>query len=127
LFIYEFFVRGVTTTGPDVAVQAALVRVFLPIWKTLAMLFISHGVSFADNFIAGREYTRTSVQALMAAPYNRIIVMQLALIFGGWIILLVHSPVPALVLLVIMKTALDFRAHREEHRPDRHALNRRRR
>jgi hypothetical protein len=51
----------------------------------------------------------------MTAPYNRIIVMQLALIFGGWIILLLKSPVPALVVLVLVKTGLDFSAHRTEH------------
>jgi uncharacterized protein DUF6498 len=52
---------------------------------------------------------------VMAAPYNRIIVMQFAIIFGGWIIMLLGSPVGALVLLVLLKTALDFNAHRKEH------------
>ena len=41
--------------------------------------------------------------------------MQLALIFGGWIILLLKSPVPALALLVLFKTMLDFTAHRKAH------------
>jgi hypothetical protein len=55
------------------------------------------------------------MKELMTAPYNRIVVMQLALIFGGWAIMLLNSPVPALALLVVFKTALDFTAHRKEH------------
>ena len=55
------------------------------------------------------------MNALMMAPYSRIMVMQMALIFGGWIILLLKSPVPALALLILFKTALDFTAHRKEH------------
>jgi hypothetical protein len=51
----------------------------------------------------------------MTAPYNRIIVMHLTLIFGGWIILLIGAPTGALILLLLMKTAVDLHAHRHEH------------
>jgi hypothetical protein len=72
-------------------------------------------VSFVDNFLGRREYVGTTMNALMIAPYRRIMVMQVALIFGGWIILLLKTPVPALALLILLKTALDFTAHRKEH------------
>jgi len=72
-------------------------------------------VSFVTNFLEGREYERTSVQALMAAPYSRIVAMQLALIFGAWVVLLLKNPVPALAMLVLIKTAIDLRAHLKEH------------
>jgi hypothetical protein len=52
----------------------------------------------------------------MAEPYKRIIVMHVTIIFGGWLILLLKSPVPALILLIALKTAVDLRAHRHEHR-----------
>jgi hypothetical protein len=115
LLIYELFVRGAFARGPAPPAREALVAVFGPLWLSLAALFISHGVSFVDNFLGRREYLGTTMKALMVAPYNRIVVMQLALIFGGWIILLLKSPVPALALLIVLKTALDFTAHRKEH------------
>ena len=90
--------------------------IFVPIWTSIAALFISHGVSFVTNFIGQREYGRcVSELALMTAPYNRIIVMHLTLIFGGWIVLLIGMPTGALVLLLALKTALDLHAHRKEH------------
>lgn len=52
----------------------------------------------------------------MTAPYNRIMIMHLTLIFGGWIVLLVGMPAGALVVLLLLKTAADLRAHRNEHR-----------
>jgi len=115
LFIYMFFVRGVNAAGVAPGAREALLGIFRPLWLSVAALFISHGISFVDNFLGRREYEDTTMKALMTAPYNRIIVMQLALIFGGWIILLLKSPVPALALLIVLKTALDFTAHRKEH------------
>lgn len=114
LLIYLFFIRG-TGTAPEPAVRETLRIIFTPLGIPIAALFISHGISFVTNFIGRREYAETTMAALMTAPYNRIIVMQLALIFGGWIILLLKSPIPALVVLVLVKTALDFSAHRTEH------------
>jgi hypothetical protein len=115
LFIYYLFVRGVETTGPDVGVQPALSALFVPLWPALLALFISHGVSFCTNFLGRKEYVGRKVQEQMAEPYKRIIVMHLTIIFGGWLILLLRSPVPALVLLIALKTAVDLRAHRREH------------
>ncbi|HEY3042582.1 MAG TPA: DUF6498-containing protein [Vicinamibacterales bacterium] len=115
LLIYALFVRGATAAGPAPGAREALQSVFSPLWIPLAALFISHGVSFFDNFLGRREYAGTTMNALMVAPYNRIVVMQIALIFGGWIILLLKSPVPALALLILLKMVLDFTAHRKEH------------
>ena len=89
--------------------------IFIPIWTSIAALFISHGVSFFTNFIRDREYEGATVSGLMTAPYNRIMVMHLTLIFGGWIILLIGMPTGALVILLALKTAVDLQAHRKEH------------
>lgn len=115
LLIYSLFVRGANAAGPEPGVRQALLGVFNPLWLPLAVLFISHGVSFSYNFVGRREYEAATMKGLMIAPYNRIVVMQLALIFGGWIILLLRSPAPALAVLILLKTALDFTAHRKEH------------
>jgi hypothetical protein len=118
LFIYLLFIRGLHAAGPEPGVRDALLRIFVPLWIPLAALAISHGVSFVSNFLGRREYERTRVQALMAAPYSRIMVMQFTVIFGGWVVLLLKNPVPALALLVLIKTAMDLRAHRREHLAD---------
>jgi len=114
LFIYEFFVRGFHA-GPEPGIRDALTSVFNPLWPSLAALFISHGVSFVSNFLGKREYADTPLSTVMTAPYNRIVEMQIAIIFGGWIIMLLKAPIGALALLVAVKTGLDFRAHRREH------------
>ena len=114
LLIYSLFLRGLMPARAPGA-TAELWAIFVPIWTSIAALFISHGVSFVTNFIGQREYEGASVKALMTAPYNRIIVMHLTLIFGGWIVLLIGMPTGALVLCSLLKTALDLHAHRKEH------------
>lgn len=115
LFIYGFFVRGFGATGPEPGVREALLGIFMPVWSSLAALFISHGVSFFTNFIGRREYAAAKMKDLTTAPYNRIVAMQFTLILGGWIVMVFKNPVPALALLVLLKTAVDLTAHRREH------------
>jgi hypothetical protein len=115
LFIYMLFVRGINAHTPDPGALEALGNLFMPLWPALLGLFLSHGVSFALNFIGQREYEGTKVQDLMKAPYGRIVVMQFTIIFGGWVVMLLKNPMSALVLLVVFKIIADLRAHYGEH------------
>jgi len=115
MFIYLMFVRGLNTQVPDPGALEALSHLFTPLWSPLLALFLSHGVSFILNFLRGREYENTTVQSLMTAPYGRIVVMQLTLIFGGWVVMLLKDPMPALALLIVFKVIADLRGHYGEH------------
>ena len=55
-----------------------------------------------------------TLRALMGAPYSRVIAMHLTLLFGGWIVLAVHDPRPALAILLLLKIVTDIHAHRRE-------------
>ena len=81
-------------------------------------LFISHAVSFRSNYIGRGEYLRTSVSAQMNAPYGRLIVLHLTIIVGGLAIATTGAPSAAVLILVLLKTALDLGLHLAEHRED---------
>ncbi|MDB5924257.1 MAG: hypothetical protein JWN13_3193 [Betaproteobacteria bacterium] len=115
LFVYEFFVRGVGAAGPEPAVREALLGIFGPLWPALLALVVSHGVSFVVNFMGAREYEGTTLSDLMSAPYKRVVVMHLTVILGGMLVLVMKTPLAALVLLVLLKTLADWRAHAGEH------------
>jgi hypothetical protein len=114
LFIYEFFVRGIDARGPGPPALDALRDLFVPLWPALAALFVSHGVSFCVNFLGRSEHDGPELSELGTAPYKRIMIMQLTIIFGGWIVIALKTPVLALVVLVLLKIAVDFHAHRRE-------------
>ena len=84
-------------------------------WAVLSLV-LSHGLSFYWNYIRNGEYERASLQALMMQPYGRVFVLHFTVLFGGWIVMLLGSPLLALVLLVVLKTAADLRAHKAERR-----------
>lgn len=111
LFIHQLFVRGMHARGAEPGAVEALTQLFTPLWPALLALFVSHGISFALNFLGRREYQRTTVSKLMGSPYGRIVMMQFTLIFGGWVVMLLKNPLPALVLLIVLKVAADLRAH----------------
>ena len=77
-------------------------------------LFLSHGASFLLNYVGKREYLTTSPARQMAAPYGRVVVLHLTILFGAFAIAFIGAPVAALVILIALKTALDLRLHLRE-------------
>ena len=79
-------------------------------------LVLSHGFSFAWNYLGRGEYRRATLEALMHQPYARVIVLHITIIAGGFIILALGSPVMGLALLVALKSGVDVKAHLKERR-----------
>ena len=51
----------------------------------------------------------------MMAPYGRIVVLHIAILFGAFAIMALGSPLFLLVLLIVGKIALDLKLHRRSH------------
>jgi hypothetical protein len=79
-------------------------------------LFVSHGASFLFNYVGRAEYLTASPAAQMGAPYARVVVLHLTILFGAFAVAILGAPIAALLLLVGLKTALDLGLHRREHR-----------
>lgn len=84
------------------------------IWPGVIILLPSHGFSFIHNYLMGGEYQRASIQLLMAQPYARVMILHFTILVGGFLVQLAGAPVIAVVLLVVLKTAIDLRAHLAE-------------
>lgn len=80
----------------------------------VAALVASHGYSFVRNYLGREEYRRVNLQRLMMRPYGRIVVVHLFVILGGLLVQGVKAQAPALVLFVVLKTAIDLGMHRRE-------------
>ncbi|MEX1172857.1 MAG: DUF6498-containing protein [Chloroflexota bacterium] len=91
---------------------------FEPLTIVLAViaLTISHGVSFWLNFLGGGEYRRVSAAGQMFAPYGRLVVLHITIIFGGIAIAMTGAPAAAVAILVGLKTVMDLGFHLAEHR-----------
>jgi hypothetical protein len=81
----------------------------------LAALAGSHLFSFCWDYILRGGYRRTALTELMGQPYSRVFVLHVTIIFGGWAVMLLGSPLWALVLLLAIKTAIDLKAHLRLH------------
>ena len=79
-------------------------------------LAISHGLSYWWNFLRGGEYRRVSVGRQMFAPYGRLVVLHLTIIFGAMAVIATNAPVLAVAILVAIKIVLDLGFHLVEHR-----------
>ena len=55
----------------------------------------------------------------MFAPYGRLVVLHMTIIFGGMAIAFTGAPAAAVAILVVLKTALDVGFHLAEHRKRR--------
>ena len=101
-----------------------LVSVVTSLWRThpqgmewpVIDFFVSHGVSFVQNYLGKKEYASLSINKLMNQPYKRIVILHVAIIAGGVPIMMLDSPVPLLCILVLLKVCMDIHLHTKEHR-----------
>ncbi len=84
-------------------------------WLPLAALLASHGFSFLWNYLYRGEFRSAQLAGLMAKPYGRVVVLHVAIIFGGIAAMALGSPVWALLVLLALKIGLDLKAHLKEH------------
>jgi hypothetical protein len=109
--------------GPLVFFQL-LFWVVSRLWESLppgmlwcvAGLVVSHGVSFVQNYLLGREYATLTPDRAMVQPYGRIVLMHVTILAGAAPVVLLGSPVPLLSILVLLKTAVDVLLHAYSHR-----------
>lgn len=78
-------------------------------------LTVSHLVSYFRNYLGRGEYRRLTPPELMFLPYGRVVVLHIAIVFSGFLVMTLGSPVWLLVLLVIGKTLFDLKLHLREH------------
>jgi len=85
------------------------------LWGALGMLLLSHTTSFINNYLGRREYTQVSLEQQMKQPYSRVMILHFVVLTGGFVVMSLGQPLPALVLLIVLKTGFDLRAHLREH------------
>lgn len=84
---------------------------------TVAFLLVSHGVSFLVNWLARGEHLTSTPIAETRAPYTRVVILHMTILLGAFGVALFGAGITALVVLVVLKTAVDVGAHlAERHR-----------
>jgi hypothetical protein len=89
----------------------AVVRLPGMLWPMLA-LFASHGISFVENHFLRGGWQAADIGMLMMRPYARMIVLHVAIIFGGFVAVAAGAPGWLALVLVGLKTWLDVTTHR---------------
>ncbi|QPJ61779.1 MAG: hypothetical protein G3M70_07740 [Candidatus Nitronauta litoralis] len=117
-FVIAMFGKEFQNTGDELlmVVPAILEQ---PGMKIAAIGFLgSHLFSYFYHFIGKEEYRKATTQSLMSAPYKRVVILHLTILFGGFLVLSTGQHILALVLMVVIKIVLDLFAHIKEHTPD---------
>jgi hypothetical protein len=116
LFVFTLFGgRAYSASGLQVLEPALRAARELGLWLPLAALLASHGFSFLWNYLYRGEFRSAQLTRLMAKPYGRVVVLHVAIIFGGIAAMALGSPVWALLVLLGLKIGLDLKAHLREH------------
>ena len=101
VFIFAFFGRDLSAFS-----SLALAALFL---------FVSHGISYAYNFIGNEEFKKVAFQDLFFQPYKRIIIMHITIVVGAFIAFQLEQPTFFLILLIFLKIVVDIYSHKKEH------------
>ena len=101
-----FSSTGAAGGGPDIGIVLGL---------GVPML-LSHGASFVFNWLGGGEYRTSNPSAEMFAPYGRVVILHMTIIFGAFGVAILGAPVWAMVVMVTLKTGIDVAAHLAERK-----------
>lgn len=88
---------------------------------------LSHGVSTVYHHFIGGEDRQRDADEIMFDPYKRIVALHIALILGAMLMFNtgLEDVLPALLVLLAVKTGIDIHQHREAHRQRREGPRRR--
>lgn len=78
------------------------------------VLLASHSASFVLNYLGRGEYREVSPGSQMWAPYPRMFVLHITIVFAGVFVIGLNQPEYAVALLVVLKTGFDVVQHLRE-------------
>lgn len=114
VFLFRIQWAGRSVVG-EREIRGALEGIFTPaVMAAIVFILLAHGYSFVRDYLGRGEYRKTSVVAQMMAPYVRVVVVHVSILFGGMLCL--YLPRLFCLILVPLKTLLDLRQHEKERR-----------
>ena len=119
-FVFVLFgadFRGSKDALPDFYLVRDLVTQQHLGWAVLGLM-VSRGFSFVTNYVLNGAYRTAIAPVLMIQPYGRVIVLHVAILGGGFLVMLMGAPAAGLALLVLLKIGLDVLAHAKQHMLD---------
>lgn len=108
LFLFTFASNGIILPKADLYSTALGIA-----WL---LMLISHLVSYWTNFVGKKEYENISAYKQMFVPYSRIFVLHICIVAAGFLVVFFGSPKPLIILLVLLKIAIDLNLHFREHK-----------
>ncbi len=107
--VHGVFVFALFHEGPDHHPYEGFLSEFtFGIVVALSSLAIEHAYLFYTTFVRTGLYKRVNAAGLMLFPYPRIVVLHVAIIFGGFLIMTFGIQSLVLVLLIPLKILVDL-------------------
>ena len=114
MFLYQIFIKGINSAESASIEEVALY--LLDLWPAIVALFVSHGISFIQNFLGRKEYLNRTAKKQMSEPYQRIVFMHLVIIIGAGLSTMLGEKNWVLILIIAAKVLVDIRAHARERK-----------
>jgi hypothetical protein len=109
MFVHLMFILLMLGGMRDLGMSGAVASAMSPsLILALVLLGIEYGYLFYNEYWKGGGYKRSHPVVQMFAPYQRIVVMHLAILFGGFLFVLFSLPRFTAFLLVGLKVALEL-------------------
>lgn len=114
VFLLSFFPPGGGGPGADPWAVAPLLAT-QPLFIAAGLALVgSHGYSFVKHYVGEREYEDADLGQLMARPYKRVMVVHFFILGGAFLTAWMGNPLPALLVFVALKVAVDAWSHSKE-------------
>lgn len=123
--VHLLLIGGITfaMSGLRDPAQLTFADLFRPVLPSLALLVVSHGVSFVQHFVRGGARAQLGARYVhggefLAGVFDRVGLTVSTLYVGLIVAGLLEDLRMLLVVLVLVKTVVDLHAHLRHHRAD---------
>ncbi len=105
---HAFFLKQSFNAGPEFDALLNFRQEMSPLVISAAAFFASHLFGLIRSFFGPIKYKDRAANLQMFTPYGRIIIMQFTVLVGGGLVMLLGSPIAAIIFLILLKTGLDW-------------------
>lgn len=105
---HAFFLKQSFNAGPEFDALLNFRAELSPLVISAAAFFASHLFGLIRSFFGPVKYKDRDANLQMFTPYGRIIIMQFTVLLGGGLVMMLGSPLAAIIILILLKTWLDW-------------------
>ena len=78
----------------------------------IVLFAVTYVISYRKNYVEKKQYLKASPDILMFSPYGRVMIQQITIIIGSFLLTVLNTPVFMVIILILLKMFFNLLMHK---------------